>query len=81
MKSIGFASLSLPISIDEANTAVGAAHKRLGFKVTGQVQVPLTTFDVSPYVQQLEQNNPQFSVLLFDPELVSAWLANAAQYR
>ena len=78
VKSIGFASLSLPISIDEANTAVGAAQKA-GFKVTGQVQVPLTTTDVSPYVQQLEQNNPQFSVLLFDPELVSAWLANAAQ--
>ncbi len=27
----------------------------------------------------MQQNNPQFSVLLFDPELVSAWLANAAQ--
>ena len=78
VKSIGFASLSLPISIDEANTAVAAAQKA-GFKVTGQVQVPLTTTDVAPYVQQLQQNNPQFSVLLFDPELVSAWLADAAQ--
>ncbi len=77
-KKIGFGSLSLPISIEESNAAVAAA-KKAGSTSVGQVQVPLTTTDVSPYVHQLQQDHPQFTVLLFDPELVSAWLASAAQ--
>ena len=75
---IGFAALTLPISIAEMNAAIAAA-KKAGFTVVGHVEVPLTTTNISPYVRQLQQNHPQFTVLLFTPELVSAWLAAAAQ--
>lgn len=75
---IGFASLTLPISVAEMNAAMAAARKA-GFTVVGHVEVPLTTTNISPYVHQLQQSHPQFTVLLFDPELVSAWLAAAAQ--
>ena len=78
VKRIAFASLTLPISADEVKSAVAAA-KKAGLTVTGQVSVPLTTTNVSPYVHQLAQSHPQMTVLLFDPELDGAWLAAAAQ--
>ncbi len=78
VKKIAFASLTLPISLDEMKIAEAAA-KKAGFTVTGQVSIPLTTTNVSPYVHQLAAGHPQMTVLLLDPELSGAYQAAAAQ--
>lgn len=78
LKKIGFATLTLPISIDTQNAAISAA-KKAGLTSVGSVELPITSTDLTPFVRQLQQKHPQLVVISFPPFLTGSWLSAAAQ--
>jgi ABC-type branched-subunit amino acid transport system substrate-binding protein len=78
VKTIGFAGSSTAVTVGEINTAMGAATKA-GFTPVGPVLFPITTTDVTPFVTQLSEKNPQATVLTASPQNVGQWLAAQAR--
>lgn len=73
---VGFATPSIPLAAQLIGLGATAATKA-GLTNVGEVQFPITTTDLTPFVTQLAQNNPQFVVLSDSPQGVGQWLAAA----
>jgi ABC-type branched-subunit amino acid transport system substrate-binding protein len=77
-KRIGYAQINLPTSEQGDAYAAGVARKA-GLTVAGTVTIPVTTTDLSTYIQQLLDDNPQIVVLNMQPGLVAQFVQAAAQ--
>ncbi|HZO37060.1 MAG TPA: ABC transporter substrate-binding protein [Solirubrobacteraceae bacterium] len=77
-KDVGFANTIIPAAQAGIAAAISAA-KRAKLNVVGQVQYPITTTDVTPFVQQMADKKPKFVVLSSSPQGVGAWIAAAAR--
>jgi ABC-type branched-subunit amino acid transport system substrate-binding protein len=74
---VGFAYTSTPATLTEVNTAIASAGKA-GVTSVGTVSFPITSSDMSPFVQQLAQKNPQAVTLVGSPQDVGQWLTAEA---
>lgn len=74
---VGFASTSNASSVQEVNDAVASAGKA-GLTSAGTVTFEITSADVSPFVLQLAQKNPQAETIVGSPQNVGAWLSAEA---
>ena len=74
---IGFAYTSTPATQGEINTAIASAGKA-GVTSVGTVSFPITSSDLSPFVEQLAQKNPQAVTLVGSPQDVGQWLTAQA---
>jgi len=77
VKSVGFALTANPSAIAELGSAV-AALPGAGLTDAGNVQFPIFTTSLAPYVEQLSQDKPQLVVLTASPQDVGGWLSSAA---
>lgn len=77
-KRVGYAQINLPTSEQGDAYAAGVARKA-GLTVAGTVTIPVTTTDLSTYIQQLLNDNPQIVVLNMQPGLVAQFVQAAAQ--
>jgi ABC-type branched-subunit amino acid transport system substrate-binding protein len=75
---IGFAYTSTPATQGEINTAIASAGKA-GVTSVGTVSFPITSSDLSPFVEQLAQKNPQAVTLVGSPQDVGQWLTAQAR--
>jgi len=78
LTTIGFATLTLPINVAEVHSAI-TATTNAGLKSAGDVELPITSTDLSPFARQLQQMNPQLDAVQFPPFLTGAWLAASQQ--
>jgi ABC-type branched-subunit amino acid transport system substrate-binding protein len=76
-KSVGFALTANPSAIAELGSAE-AALPAAGLTNAGNVQFPIFTTSLAPYVEQLSQDKPQLVVLTASPQDVGGWLSSAA---
>lgn len=76
VKRVAFAQINLPIAVDSDQTAAQLAQKQ-GLTVTGTATFPVTVSDLSPYVKQLQETNPQLIVLSMQPNLVGEFMQAA----
>ena len=74
---VGFAYSSTPATATEVNTAIASASK-VGVSSVGTVSFPITSSDLSPFVEQLAQKNPQAVTLVGSPQNVGQWLTASA---
>lgn len=74
---IGYAYTSTPVTLGEVNTAIASASKA-GVTSVGTVSFPITSSDLSPFVEQIAQKNPQAVTLVGSPQDVGQWLTAQA---